>query len=150
MHPRQFRGGLQWLVAVGADRDRHDQGRGHANLVLHQRGQHLQKAWGLRSGIGVEQFLSLIHWQHQGGGGLIGGYIQLPGACNLAGLLQPAPQIVDLFGVAGFLDLPRHRVRQPQVSPQLMNGVGEAEFTGEHRAFGAHDIHSEEAAVVAT
>ena len=65
----------------------------------HQRGQQLQEARGLGSGVGVEQFLGLIHRQHQGGGGLLGGHIQQPGAGGLAGLLQPAPQPLDMLGV---------------------------------------------------
>ena len=63
-----------------------------------QRGQQLQEARGLGSGVGVEQFLGLIHRQHQGGGGLLGGHIQQPGAGGLAGLLQPAPQPLDMSG----------------------------------------------------
>ena len=66
--------------------------RGHPRLMLHQGGQQLQEARGLGSGVGIEQFLGLIHRQHQGGGGLLGGHIQQPGAGYLAGLLQPAPQ----------------------------------------------------------
>ena len=92
LHPGQLRGDLQRLVAVGADGDRHDHRRGDPRLMLHQGGQQLQEARGLGSGVGVEQFLGLIHRQHQGGGGLLGGHIQQPGAGGLAGLLQPAPQ----------------------------------------------------------
>ena len=64
-----------------------------------QGGQQLQEARGLGSGVGVEQFLGLIHRQHQGGGGLLGGHIQQPGAGGLAGLLQPAPQPLHMLGV---------------------------------------------------
>ena len=76
----------------------------------HQRGQQLQEARGLRSGVGVEQFLGLIHRQHQGGGGLLGSHIQQPGAGDLAGLLQPAPQLLDMLGLAGVLDLAQQRL----------------------------------------
>ena len=92
LHPGQLRGDLQRLVAVGADGDRHDHRRGHPGLMCDQGGQQLQEARGLGSGVGVEQFLGLIQRQHQGGGGLLGGHIQQPGARCLAGLLQPAPQ----------------------------------------------------------
>ncbi len=91
-----------------------------------QRGQQLQEAGGLGSGVGVEQFLGLIHRQHQGGGGLLGGHIQQPGAGGLPGLLQPAPQLLDLLGVAGVLDLPQHRLAQAQAGAQLVDGVREA------------------------
>ena len=69
-HPSQFGGDLQRLVAVGADRERDDHRRGDPGLVLDQGGQQLQEAWGFGSGVGVEQFLGLIHRQHQGRGGL--------------------------------------------------------------------------------
>ena len=38
---------------------------------------------------------------------------------------------------------------QAQAGAQLVDGVGEAEFAGEHRPFGAHDGQRQEAAVVA-
>ena len=79
--------------------------------MLDQGGQQLQEARGLGSGVGVEQFLGLIHRQHQGGGGLLGGHIQQPGAGGLAGLLQPAPQPLHVGGQAGVLDHPQHRLR---------------------------------------
>ena len=144
LHPGQLGGDLQRLVAVGADGDRHDQRRGHPRLMLDQGGQQLQEARGLGSGVGVEQFLGLIQRQHQGGGGLLGGHIEQPGAGDLAGLLQPAPQPLHLGGQAGVLDLPQHRLRQPEVGAQLVDGVGQAEFAGEHRALGAHDVHGQE------
>ena len=46
----------------------------------HQPGHQLQEARGLRSGVGAEQFLCLIHRQHHGGGGLPGSHIQHLGA----------------------------------------------------------------------
>ena len=49
-------------------------------LMLNQRGHYLQESGGLGSGVGVEQFLGLIHRQHQRRGGLIGGHIHQSGA----------------------------------------------------------------------
>jgi hypothetical protein len=54
-----------------------------------------------------------------------------------------------MLGLAGVLDLPQHRVVQTQVDAQLVDGLGEAAFTGDHRAFRAHDGQGQEAAVVA-
>ena len=82
--------------------------------MLQQRGQQLQEAWGLGSGVGAKQFLSLIHRQHQAGGGLLSGHIQQPGTGDLPGLLQPAPHLLDMLGVAGVLDLPQQRLAQAQ------------------------------------
>ena len=65
VHPGPLRCDLQRLVAVGADRQRHDHRRGDPGLMGHQRGQQLQEAGGLGSGVGVEQFLGLIHRQDQ-------------------------------------------------------------------------------------
>ncbi len=101
VHPGQLRGDLQRLVAVGADGDRQDHPRRHARFVFDQRGKQLQEARGLGSGVGVEQFLGLIHRQHQGGGGLLSRQIEQPGPRSLAGLLQPASQPLHLGGQAG-------------------------------------------------
>ena len=64
----------------------------------HQRGQQLQEAGGLGSGVGIEQFLGLIHRQHQGGGGLLGRHIQQPGAGSLRGPPPASPAAAPLLG----------------------------------------------------
>ena len=118
--------------------------------MLDQRGQQLQEARGLGSGVGVEQFLGLIHRQHQGGGGLLGGHIQQPGAGCLAGLLQPAPQpLARSEARQAFLISPSIGWCKPRSVRSWWMACGQAEFAGEHRPFGAHDGQRQEAAVVA-
>jgi hypothetical protein len=90
--------------------------------MLHEGAKQLQEARGLGSGVGIEQFLGLIHRQHQGGGGLLGGHLQQPVAGDLAGLLQPVAQPLDMLGVAGVLDFPQHRCGQSKAAAQGVNG----------------------------
>ena len=149
LYPGQLRCGLQLLVAVGADGDRHDQPRGNACLAAQQASQNVQEAGGLRPGVSIKEFLALIQRQHQGGCGLIGGHLQQPGTRGLAGLGQPAPQPLDVAREAGVFDLPQQRRGQTQPGAQVVDGGGETEFAGEHCVFGAHDVHREELVVVA-
>ena len=106
--------------------------------MFDQGGQQLQEAGGLRSGVGVKQFLGLIHRQHQGRGGLLGGHIQQPGARYLRPP-SASPATARHGRVAGGLDLPQQRLRQSQIGAQPVDGVRETEFAGQHRAFRAHD-----------
>ena len=71
------------------------------------------------------------------------------GAGGVPSLLQPAPQQFHVGGQAGVLDLTQQRLVQLQVGAQPVDGVGQAEFAGEHRALWAHDGQRQEAAVVA-
>jgi hypothetical protein len=66
----------------------------------------LQEPHSLGSGVGVEQFLSLIQGKHQGGGGLLGGHIQQPRPRGGPGLFQPAAQPIHMLGLAGAFDHP--------------------------------------------
>ena len=103
----------------------------------------------LGSGVGVEEFFGLIHRQHQGRCGLLGGHIQQPRPGGLAGLLQPAMNLLHMLGVAGGLDLPQQLPAKPSPVPQPVDGLRQAELAGQHRPFGAHDVQRHELAVVA-
>ena len=71
MQTRQLRSGLKWLVAVGPDREGDDEGErrgrgaGRALPVALDLGDQTEEFPGFGTGVRVEEFLRLIHRQHQ-------------------------------------------------------------------------------------
>ena len=125
-HPAQLRSGLQRLITVGADGDRHNQPHPAratiglaaaavwlAAVALGELGDQLQKHRRFAAGVGADEFLGLIQRQHQRRERHLVGPIQQLGAGHALGLTQQRPN-PGRITQAGAFNLPEAGCGQPQ------------------------------------